>query len=128
MPALIRKISEAKASGAPSITLWGTGTPRREFLHADDCADALVFLMKHYSDHEHVNVGSGTDIEIKDLATLVCKAADFTGTIENDLSKPDGTMRKLMDNAKLKALGWGPAISLEAGVNNIYKEFQDQHS
>lgn len=128
MPALIRKISEAKASGAPSITLWGTGTPRREFLHADDCADALVFLMTHYSDHEHVNVGSGTDIEIKDLATLVCKAADFTGTIENDLSKPDGTMRKLMDNAKLKALGWGPAISLEAGVNNIYKEFQDQHS
>ena len=127
MPALIRKVFEAKASGAPSITLWGTGTPRREFLHADDCADALVFLMKHYSDYEHINVGSGTDIAIKDLAHLIAQTAGYNGSIEHDLTKPNGTMRKLMDNAKLAAMSWKPKIDLHAGVSIIYNEFQERH-
>lgn len=123
MPALIRKVFEAQASGAPSITLWGTGTPRREFLHADDCADALVYLMKHYSDYEHVNVGSGSDIAIKDLATIIAKTAGYTGSIAHDLSKPDGTMRKLMDNGKITSLGWQPKIALENGVKDVWNEF-----
>ena len=126
MPALIRKVFEAKQAGARTITLWGTGTPRREFLHADDCADALVFLMKNYSGHEHVNVGSGEDIAIKDLAALICRIAHYDGTIEHDLAKPDGTPRKLMDNAKLAALGWKPKISLEDGVEKEFREFSGQ--
>ncbi|MFN7533500.1 MAG: NAD-dependent epimerase/dehydratase family protein, partial [Brevundimonas sp.] len=93
LPALIRKAHEAKAAGADHITIWGTGTPRREFLHADDCADACVFLMQRYSGHDHVNVGSGEDIAILDLARLVCEVVGFTGEIRTDTSKPDGTMR-----------------------------------
>jgi GDP-L-fucose synthase len=116
-------VFEAKATSAPSITLWGTGTPRREFLHADDCADALIYLMKHYSDYEHVNVGSGTDIAIKDLALLITNTADYQGDIAHDLSKPDGTMRKLMDNTKIATLGWHPKIALENGVRDVWNEF-----
>lgn len=106
MPALIRKAHEAKLAGADSITIWGTGTPRREFLNADDCADACVFLMKTYSDFEHVNVGSGEDITILELARLVCEVVGFEGEIITDTSKPDGTPRKLMSADKLRGMGW----------------------
>ncbi len=123
LPALIRKAHEAKAAGADHITLWGTGTPRREFLHADDCADACVFLMQRYSGHEHVNVGSGEDIAILDLARLVCEVVGFTGEIRTDPSKPDGTMRKLMSGETLKAMGWAPRVGLEKGVAGVYSNF-----
>jgi len=111
MPAIIRKAHEAKLGGAKEIVVWGTGTPMREFLHCDDCADALVFLLKNYSGHEHVNVGSGTDVTILELTQLVCKIVGFEGEIVHDLSKPDGTPRKLMSAEKLRALGWQPTIS-----------------
>ena len=123
MPALIRKAHEAKASSAKEIVVWGTGTPLREFLHADDCADALVFLLKNYSGEEHVNVGSGTDISILDLTKLVCKVVGFEGDIVHDLSKPDGTPRKLMSADKLSAMGWTPKISLEDGIRDAYDAF-----
>lgn len=123
MPALIRKAHEAKASGAKEIVVWGTGTPLREFLHADDCADALVFLLKNYSGEEHVNVGSGTDISILDLTKLVCKVVGFEGEIVHDLTKPDGTPRKLMSADKLSAMGWTPKISLEDGIRDAYDAF-----
>ena len=123
MPALIRKAHEAKTSGAKEIVVWGTGTPLREFLHADDCADALVFLLKNYSGEEHVNVGSGTDISILDLTKLVCKIVGFEGEIVHDLTKPDGTPRKLMSADKLSAMGWTPKISLEDGVRDAYDAF-----
>ena len=123
MPALIRKAHEAKLSGAETITVWGTGTPRREFLHADDCADALVFLLKNYSDSPHVNVGSGEDLSILELTQLVCRVVGYEGRIVHDLSKPDGTPRKLMSADKLRAMGWSPSISLEAGVAQTYRWF-----
>ncbi|KQS52891.1 GDP-fucose synthetase [Brevundimonas sp. Leaf363] len=122
LPALIRKAHEAKATGADHITIWGTGTPRREFLHADDCADACVFLMQRYSDFEHVNVGSGEDIAIGDLARLVCDVVGFEGEIRTDTSKPDGTMRKLMSGDRLRALGWTSAVELRAGIASVYRE------
>ena len=123
MPALIRKVHEAKLSNSAAFTIWGTGTPRREFLHVDDCADAAVQLMKTYSDFEHVNVGSGEDITIYDLAELVSDVVGFRGDIERDLSKPDGTPRKLLDVSKLKAVGWAPRISLREGVTEVYRQF-----
>ena len=123
LPALIRKAHEAKVAGADHITIWGTGTPRREFLHADDCADACVFLMQRYSDFEHVNVGSGEDIAIIDLARLVCGVVGFEGEIRTDASKPDGTMRKLMSGEKLGSLGWRPATPLRAGIRDVYRLF-----
>lgn len=123
LPALIRKAHEAKLAGAGHFTIWGTGTPRREFLHADDCADACVFLLKTYSGDEHVNVGSGEDIEIGGLARLVAKAVGFSGMIENDASKPDGTPRKLMSGDKLHSLGWSPRIGLEEGIADTYRYF-----
>ena len=125
LPALIRKAHEAKLGGAGYITIWGTGTPRREFLHADDCADACVFLMKHYSDREHVNVGSGEDITIFDLARLVCEVVGFRGEIRTDPTRPDGTMRKLTSGEKLKAIGWGARIELRDGLVAAYRAFQD---
>jgi GDP-L-fucose synthase len=120
MPALIRKAHEAKLSGAESITIWGTGTPRREFLNADDCADACVYLMKTYSDFEHVNVGSGEDVTILELAKLVCEAVGFTGQIVTDPSKPDGTPRKLMSAEKLRGMDWSPSIGLRDGIAEAY--------
>ena len=123
MPALIRKAHEAKAAGADHITIWGTGTPMREFLHADDCADACVFLMKDYSDFEHVNVGSGTDIAIIDLARMVCEVVGFEGEIRIDPTKPDGTPRKLMSGDKIRSLGWAPARSLRDGIADAYGWF-----
>ncbi len=115
LPALIRKAHEAKVAGAESLTIWGTGTPRREFLHVDDCADACVHLMKTYSDAEHVNVGSGQDVTILELAQLVCQAVGFEGRIVTDTSKPDGTPRKLMSADRLRAMGWSPQIGLKDG-------------
>ena len=123
LPALIRKAHEAKLNHAETITVWGTGTPRREFLHADDCADALVFLLKTYSGAEHVNVGSGTDLSILELTQLVCRVVGYDGRIVHDLSKPDGTPRKLMSADKLRAMGWAPRIGLEAGIAETYRWF-----
>jgi len=123
MPALIRKAHEAKMSGAASITVWGTGTPRREFLHVDDLADACVFLMQHYSGDEHVNAGSGSDVTILELTRMVCEVVGFTGEIVHDLSKPDGTPRKLMSGDKLATLGWAPRISLKEGIADAYAWF-----
>jgi GDP-L-fucose synthase len=123
IPALMRKAHEAKMSGSPSMTIWGSGTPRREFLHVDDCASALIFLLKHYSGDSHVNVGSGVDVTIDELARLVMQTVGFDGTLEHDTSKPDGTPRKLMSNDKLAALGWQPEIPLEHGLDATYAWF-----
>ena len=123
LPALIRKAHEAKQAGAEAITLWGTGTPRREFLHVDDLAEACLFLLREYSGEEHVNVGSGEDLPIAELAALVNAAVGFDGRIETDPSKPDGTPRKLMDSARIRALGWTPRIDLESGIADAYRDF-----
>lgn len=124
LPALLRKVHEAKLAGSPSVTLWGTGSPCREFLHVDDLADACIFLLKHYSDEGHVNVGSGSDLSILDLARLICRIAGYEGKIEHDLSKPDGTPRKLMDSGRITAMGWRPGISLEQGVAGVYRSLE----
>jgi GDP-L-fucose synthase len=116
LPALIRKIHEAKKSGAPEVLVWGTGTPRREFLHADDLADACVFLLKNYDSPELINIGSGTDVTIRELAELVCEVLGYDGTLAFDPTKPDGTPRKLMDSSRLFSLGWKPKISLREGI------------
>ncbi len=128
IPALIRKAHEAKQRGDKQMIIWGTGTPRREFLHVDDCADALVLLMTRYSGAEHVNVGSGEDLTIAELAQTVCEAVGFTGAIERDLSKPDGTPRKLISGDKLRAMGWRPRIGLGEGLSDAYAAFLDQAS
>lgn len=120
LPALIRKFHEAKVSRQPEVVMWGTGKPRREFLFVDDLADALVFLMKHYSDEIHVNVGTGEDLEIIELARLIARVVGYEGKIVNDLSKPDGTPQKLLDVSRLKGLGWKAKTSLEAGVKATY--------
>lgn len=126
LPALLRKFHEAKRDGAPSVTLWGTGTPRREFLHVDDLADACYFLMEHYDEPGFVNIGTGEDLPILELAQLVKKIVGYTGTIEHDLSKPDGTPRKLMDVSKLHAKGWKAKIGLETGIKQVYQDIQTQ--
>lgn len=128
IPALIRKAHEAKLAGAKSMEIWGTGSPMREFLHADDCADALVHLMKVYSGFDHVNVGSGEDLPIKELAELVMEVVGFEGELTHDLSKPDGTPRKLMSADRIRALGWAPSISLKDGLKNAYECFQAEHA
>ena len=123
IPALMRKTHEAKLRGEPAVQIWGTGSPRREFLHVDDCADACVHLMKVYSDECHVNVGSGMEISIGDLALLIRDVVGFRGEIVHDASKPDGTPRKLMSNGKLSALGWTAKIALRDGVARTYEWF-----
>lgn len=128
LPALIRKAHEAKRAGAPTMTIWGSGTPMREFMHVDDCADALVFLLQHYSGDEHVNVGTGSDIAIGELAALVASIVGFEGEIVLDRSRPDGTPRKLLSNAKLAGLGWSPRIALEDGIRATYRWFLEQPS
>ncbi|WP_332732970.1 GDP-L-fucose synthase [Flavihumibacter sp.] len=128
LPALIRKFHEAKQNNEPSVVMWGTGTPKREFLHADDLADACFFLMQNYSDSGLVNVGVGDDIAIKDLALMVQKVVGYEGAIEHDLSKPDGTPRKLMNVDKLHSLGWKHRIELEEGLKAVYEEFKTKHA
>jgi GDP-L-fucose synthase len=123
VPALIRKAHEARMSAKPTITIWGTGNPRREFLHVDDCADACVHLMKVYSDDSHVNVGSGDDLTILELTKLICDVVGFSGEVLHDLSKPDGTPRKLMSAAKLRSFDWKPRISLHDGIADAYRAF-----
>ena len=120
LPALLRKFHEAKAADAPSVTVWGSGTPRREFLHVDDMADACVFLMERYDGSEIVNIGCGQDVAIADLAELVRDAVGYAGEIVFDRSKPDGTPRKLLDVSRLRALGWEARIPLERGVRETY--------
>lgn len=125
LPAIIRKVDEAKRAGSKEITVWGTGKPRREFLHCDDCADALVFLLKNYSGYEHVNVGSGEDVTILQLTEMVCDVIGFDGRIVHDLSKPDGTMRKLMSADKLRGMGWAPRRPLREGIQDTYNWYLD---
>ncbi len=120
MPSLIRKMHDAIRTRSPSVEIWGTGTPRREFLHVDDLADACIFLMKEYSGIEHVNAGSGEDIAIIDLAHLIANVVGFDGDITRDLSKPDGTPRKLMSGEKLASMGWQPSIMLRDGIEQVY--------
>ena len=127
LPALLRKFHEAKEQGRGSVEIWGTGTPRREFLHVDDMAEAAVFLMEHYDDHQFVNVGSGTDIDIKSLALLISEIVGYDGALEFDSSKPDGTPRKLMDVSKLKEMGFESKISLESGIRAVYADFLKAH-
>ena len=122
MPALIRKVHAAKRSGG-AVEVWGTGTPRREFLFVDDCANACLHLMKHYSEAGHINVGTGEDISIKVLTGLVMEIIGYDGPVVTDPAKPDGTARKLMDNGKLTALGWSPSVSLREGITRSYQAF-----
>ena len=124
LPALIRKFHEAKEAGEANVTVWGTGSPRREFLHVDDLADACVFLMQNYSSPEIVNVGWGRDISIAELAEKVRGIVGFEGEIVYDTSKPDGTPRKLLDTARLAALGWAPSIALEDGIAETYEWYR----
>lgn len=128
LPALIRKVHEAKLNNEPSVVMWGTGTPKREFLHADDLADACFFLMQTYNEPGLVNVGVGDDIAIKDLALLIKDVIGYNGDIEHDLSKPDGTPRKLMDVQKLNSLGWKAKIGLREGIERVYKEFSQLYA
>ena len=121
LPALLRKFHEAVQRGASSVTIWGTGTPRREFLHVDDLADACLHLMNHYDEPGLVNIGVGEDIAILELAELVARITGFTGSIECDLSKPDGTPRKLLDVSKLHGLGWKARIGLAEGIEGVYR-------
>ena len=123
LPALIRKVHEAKKSGIREVLVWGTGTPRREFLHADDLADACVFLLKNYTSPELINIGSGTDVTIRELAELVCEVLGYDGTLAFDPTKPDGTPRKLMDSSRLFSLGWKPKIPLREGIVQAYDWF-----
>jgi len=122
-PAMIRKIHEAKVRGDKSITLWGTGSPYREFLHVYDLADACLFLMENYNQNEIINIGSGKDLTIKDLALLMKKIIEFEGEIYFDSSKPDGTPKKLLDVSKLHSLGWNHTIELEEGIKETYKNY-----
>jgi GDP-L-fucose synthase len=124
LPALIRKFHEAKISSAPNVTLWGTGKPLREFLFSDDLANACYYLMQNYDEREFINIGSGTDLSIMDLALLIQKVIGYTGDIVFDTSKPDGTPRKLMDVSKLHSKGWKHQIGLEEGIKLAYEDFK----
>lgn len=127
LPALIRRFHEAKANHSPSVTIWGTGSPRREFLFADDLAEACFYLMQHYNEAGLVNIGTGEDITIKDLALLVKKITDYQGEILFDASKPDGTPRKLMDVSKLHNRGWKHTIELKQGIKLAYQDFLSRY-
>lgn len=125
LPALIRKFHEAKIENKPTVEIWGTGSPKREFLHVDDLAEACYFLMQNYDDPELVNIGIGEDISIKELALLIKSIVGFEGELMFDTSKPDGTPRKLLDVSKLKSIGWQYTISLKEGITKVYQEFKD---
>ena len=121
LPALLRRFHAARAAGAKSVAIWGTGTPRREFLYVDDLAEALLFLMQNYSEAEHINVGGGEDLSIMDLARLVAEVVGFTGKIEPDPTKPDGTPQKLLDVSRINALGWRAETPLKTGIAAAYE-------
>jgi len=123
LPALLRKFHEAKVSGVREVLIWGSGTPLREFLHCDDLADALVFLLKNYSEYDHINVGSSKEVTIKGLAEIIAKVVGYEAELVFDLSKPDGTMRKLMDSSRLHELGWNNVRSLEEGIASTYEHW-----
>ena len=125
IPALMRKAHEAKLNQSKEIVIWGTGSPRREFLQVDDCADACVHLMKVYSGDGHINVGTGDDLTILELTQLVCEVVGFNGAITHDRTKPDGTPRKLMAADKLRALGWSPKVALKDGLASTYRWFTE---
>lgn len=124
LPALIRKFHEARISNAATVTCWGTGSPLREFLYADDLAAACVFLLENYSEEQFINVGSGTEISIRELSELIQRVIGYKGQIIWDKSKPDGTPRKIMDSSRLFALGWRPKVNLETGIALAYQDFQ----
>jgi GDP-L-fucose synthase len=123
LPALLRRFHEAKENKLPSVTLWGSGTPRREFLHTDDLAAGVLFLLRHPNPPDWVNIGSGTDVSIRELAEIVRSVTGFEGKIEWDTSKPDGTPRKLMDNSLIRSLGWSPKVDLAEGIARTYRDF-----
>ena len=125
LPAFVRKVHDAKTGNSPSITIWGSGTPKREFLHAEDCADAIVFLMKHYSGPIPINVGSGREVSILNLARLIARLADYRGEIALDGTKPDGVPRKFADTTLIRKLGWRPTISLEEGIRRTLDEYSE---
>ncbi len=127
LPALIRKFDDAKALGAKTVSLWGSGTPRREFLHADDLGEACLFLLEQYNDDVAINVGVGEDVSIKELAELVQAVTGFKGNIEWDVTKPDGTPRKLLDVSKISALGWKATISLKDGISSTYEWYKNHN-
>ncbi len=124
LPALMRKFHEAQESGSSEVEIWGSGTPKREFLHVEDMAEACVFLMENYDGKDFVNVGIGDDISIADLAILIARTVGFEGSLKFDRSKPDGTPRKLMDVSKINQLGWTARIPLEKGIKKVYEEFK----
>ena len=126
LPALIRRIVLAKKNNEPSVTIWGTGTPRREFLHVDDLADACYFLLQKYNEQGLVNIGCGTDVSIKELAELIVAEVGYAGELVFDTTKPDGTLRKLMDIAKINGFGWSPSITLDAGIKRTVLEVYNQ--
>lgn len=126
LPAMLRRLHEAKISGAKAVTMWGSGTPRREFLHVDDLAAACIFLMETYDGEIPLNVGCGTDVTIRELAETIARVVQFEGRIEWDLSKPDGTPQKLLDTSRINQLGWLPTVSLEVGIRDTYSWFVDK--
>ena len=128
LPALLRRFHEARQAGLPAVTIWGSGTPRREFMFADDLADACVFLMQHYNEPDIVNVGTGSDVSIQELAVMIAGVVGYQGEIRNDLSKPDGTAVKLLDVAKIHGLGWRHRIELANGIPLAYRDFLDHES
>ncbi len=126
LPALIRKFHRAKVEKLPAVVLWGSGSPLREFMHVDDLADACLFLMQNYDEPDFVNVGTGEDLSILELAKLIAGIVGYRGAIDNDLSKPDGTPRKLMDVSRLSALGWQASIGLEEGIRQVYEQCKEE--
>ena len=126
LPALIRRIIIAKKNNDPSVVIWGTGTPRREFMHVDDLADACYFLLQNYNEAGHVNIGWGEDVSIKELAYIIASEVGYTGTLEFDNTKPDGTPRKLLDTSKINKLGWKPTIKLQQGIRRTIAEVKDK--
>ena len=126
LPALIRRIFLAKKNNDPSVVIWGTGTPRREFMHVDDLADACYFLMQNYNEAGLVNIGWGEDVSIKELATLIAAEVSYTGSLEFDISKPDGTPRKLLDTTKINNMGWKPSIKLQDGIRRTIEEVKNK--
>jgi GDP-L-fucose synthase len=124
IPGLIHRFHQAKINQQPQVVIWGTGSPLREFLYADDLAEACVYLMQHYEDREFINIGSGKEISILDLAKLIAKIVGYEGDIQTDPSKPDGTPRKVMDVSKIHALGWSPKVDLEEGLRKAYQAYE----